>query len=134
MLIDAIFLSQFTLLLYNFLLGICFCVQDNIISTKFVRILMYHNRGCYIRTGAFKSSFFPRTIIEWNGLDLQIQNLFYPAFRKYFIDKFRRVPNSMFNVDILIEIKLLTRLRLWLSHSKQDLIINFRIAKAELFL
>ena len=120
MLIFAIFLSQFTLLLYNFLLTICLCVKDNIISTKFVRILMNHNRGCYCRTGAFKSSFFPRTIIEWNGLDLQIKNLFYPAFKKYFIDKFRQVPNSVFNVDNLIQIKLLTRLRLWLSHSKND--------------
>ena len=73
---------------------------------------MYHNRGCYSRTGAFKSSFFPRAIIEWDGLDLQIQNLLYPAFKKYFIDKFRRVPNYVFNVDNLIEIKLLTRLRL----------------------
>ena len=114
------FLSQFTLMLYNFLLAICCCVKENIISTKFVRILTYHNWGCYSRTGAFKSSFFPWTIIEWNGLDLQIQNLFYPAFKKYFIDKFRWVPNSVFNVHNPIGIKLPTRLKLWLSHSQKD--------------
>ena len=41
------FLGQFTLILYNLLLTICCCVKDNIIFTKFVRILIYHNQGCY---------------------------------------------------------------------------------------
>ena len=41
------FLWQFTLILYNFLLAICCCVKDNIISTKFVCILMYPNQGCH---------------------------------------------------------------------------------------
>ena len=36
------------------------------------------------RTEAFKSSFFPWTITEWNSLDLQIRNLSYAAFRKHF--------------------------------------------------
>ena len=38
---------SFTLILYNLLLAICCCVKDNIISTKFVCILMYHNQGGY---------------------------------------------------------------------------------------
>ena len=42
------FLRQFTLILYNFFLAICCCVKDNVISTKFVRILMYPDQGCYI--------------------------------------------------------------------------------------
>ena len=37
---------QFTLILYNLLFTIFCCVKDNI-SSKFVRILMYHNQGCY---------------------------------------------------------------------------------------
>ena len=47
------------------------------------------------RTEAFKSSFFPWTITKWNGLDLQIQNSSYTAFKKHFIDEFRPVPNSV---------------------------------------
>ena len=68
------------------------------------------------RTEAFKSSFFPWTITEWNSLDLQICNLSYTAFRKHFIDEFRLVPNSVFNIHNPVGIKLLTRLRLGLSH------------------
>ena len=68
------------------------------------------------RTEAFKWSFFPWTITKWNSLDLQIRNLSYTVFRKHFIDKFRPVPNSAFNIHNPIGIKLLTRLRLGLSH------------------
>ena len=45
-LIYAMFLRQFTLILYNLLLAICCCVKDKIISTKFVHILMYQNQRC----------------------------------------------------------------------------------------
>ena len=41
------FFRQFTLILYNLLLATCCCFKDNIISTKFVPILMYHNQVCY---------------------------------------------------------------------------------------
>ena len=68
------------------------------------------------RTEAFKASFFPWAITEWNSLDLQIRNLSYTAFRKHFIDEFRPVPNSVLNIHNPIGIKLLTRLRLRLSH------------------
>ena len=68
------------------------------------------------RTEAFKSSFFPWTITKWNSLDLQTRNLSYTAFRKPFIDEFRQVPNSLFNIHNPVGIKLLTRLRLGLSH------------------
>ena len=50
------------------------------------------------RAEAFKSSFFPWTITEWNSLDLQIRNLSYKAFRKHFIDEFIPIPNSAFNI------------------------------------
>ena len=64
----------------------------------------------------FKSSFFPWTITEWNSSDLQIWNLSYTAFRKHFIDEFRPVHNSMFNIHNPVGIKLLTRLRFGLGH------------------
>ena len=66
---------------------------------------------------AFISSFFPWTITEWSSLDLQIRILFYTAFREHFIDEFRQIPNSVFNIHNPVGIKLLTRLRLGLlSH------------------
>ena len=68
------------------------------------------------RTEAFKSSFFPWTITEWNSLDLQFRNLSYTAFKKHFIDEFRAAPNSVFNIHNPIGIKLLRRLRLRLSY------------------
>ena len=68
------------------------------------------------RTEAFKSSFFPWNITAWNSLDLQIGNLSDTAFRKqHFMDEFRPVPHSVFNIHNPI-VKLLTRLRLGLSH------------------
>ena len=70
------------------------------------------------RTEAFQSSFFPWTITEWNSLDLQIRNLSYTAFRKHFIDESRPMPNSVFNIHNPVGIKLLTTLRLGLSHLK----------------
>ena len=68
------------------------------------------------RAEAFKSSFFPRTITQSNSLDLQIRNWSYAAFRKYFFDEFRPTPNSVFNIHNPVGMKLLTRLRLGLSH------------------
>lgn len=41
-------LRQFALILHNLLLGICCCVKDNTISTKFVPILMYHSQAVII--------------------------------------------------------------------------------------
>ena len=54
------------------------------------------------RAEAFKSSFFPRTITESNSLDLQIL---------WWIQT-----NRLFNIHNPVGIKLLTRLRLGLSH------------------
>ena len=51
--------------------------------------------------------FFPWTIAEWNSLDINIRNSSYATFKIHLIHKFRP--------DIL-GLKLLTRLRLGLSH------------------
>ena len=77
---------------------------------------MYNVTKYQCRTEAFKSSFFLWTITEWNSLDLQIWNLSYTAFWKHFIGEFRPILNSVFNILNPVGIKLLTRLRLGLSH------------------
>ena len=69
-----------------------------------------------LNINAFKSSFFPWTITEWKSLDLRIRNLSYTAFRKHFIDEFRRILNSVYNIHNPVGINLLTRSRLGLSH------------------
>ena len=68
------------------------------------------------RVEAFKSSFFPWTITEWNSLDLNICSSSYTTFKKYFIHEFRPVPNYVFNIHNPIGIKLLTGLRFRSSH------------------
>ena len=50
------------------------------------------------------------------NIDLQIRNLSYPTFRKHFIDEFRPIANSVFNIHNPVGIKLLTRLKLGLTH------------------
>ena len=92
-----------------------FCLITNTVHSYQTRT-MDNVTKYQCRTEAFKSSFFPWTITEWNSLDLQIRNLSYTAFRKHFIDEFRLVPNSVFNIHNPVGIKLLTRLRLGLSH------------------
>ena len=69
-------------------------------------------------TEAFKSSFFPWTNTKWNSLDIQIWNPSYTAFKKHFIDEFRPVPNSVFNICNPMGTKFLTKLRLELGHLK----------------
>ena len=59
---------------------------------------------------------FPGLSHNGNSIDLQIRNLSYTAFRKHFIDEFRRISNSVFNIHNPVGIKLLTRLKLGLNH------------------
>ena len=73
-----------------------------------------------LNVNAFKSSFFSWTITKWKSLDLRIRNLSYTAFRKHFIDEFRRIPNSVYNIHNPVGINLLTRSRLGLSHLNEN--------------
>ena len=76
---------------------------------------MLPHTGC--KTKALKSSLFPRTIPDWNILDLYIWNSCYTAFKKQkFIHEFRPVSNSVVNIHNTIAIKLLTIFRVGLSH------------------
>ena len=65
----------------------------------------------------FWNSFFPSTVIEWNKLDINIRNSqLVSAFEKQILKFMRPSPNSTFNVHDPHGNKLLTRLRVGLSH------------------
>ena len=72
------------------------------------------------RVEAFKSYFFPWTITEWNSLDIKICSSAYTTFKKHLIYEFKSVPNSLFNIQNTIGIKLLTRVRLGFSHLNKN--------------
>ena len=68
----------------------------------------------------FKNSFFPSVVIEWNKLDLNIrnsENVF--IFKKKLLEFIRPSGNSVFKCHNPKRIKLLTRLRLGLSHLRE---------------
>ena len=69
------------------------------------------------RTGAFKYSFLPYSIPEWNKLDLNLRNAkSYSTFRKFWLKNSRPSPNHIYKIHDLLGLKLLTRHRLCLSH------------------
>ena len=70
----------------------------------------------HTRHNYFKNSFFPSTISEWNNLDCKIRNSGSLSIFKKNLLNFIRPANSIFNFHIPYGIKLLTRLRLGLSH------------------
>ena len=60
---------------------------------------------------------FDVTVIEWNNLDKSIRSSeSFALFKKSILQFIRPTPNSTFNYHNLIGIKLITRLRLGLSH------------------
>ena len=71
----------------------------------------------YSRTDAFKYSFFPSTILEWNKLERKIrQSSTLLTFRNSLLKIGRPVPKPVYNIHNPNGLKLLTRLRLGLSH------------------
>ena len=69
------------------------------------------------RSNFFRNSFFPSTITEWNKLDRDIRNGDSLNVFKLSLLKFvRPVANSVFEINNPYGLKLLTRLRLGLSH------------------
>ena len=65
----------------------------------------------------FKNWFFPSSAIEWNNLDKIIRNSkSFALFKKSNLQFIRPTPNRTFNCHNPIGIKLITRLRLGLSH------------------
>ena len=72
------------------------------------------------RHNFFKNSFFPSAIIEWNKLNSDIRNISsFSVFRKTILCFIRPNSNSVFNSHNPKGIKLLSRLRLGLSHLRE---------------
>ena len=64
--------------------------------------------------------FFPSTVVGWNKIDNNIRNsISVSAFKKQILKFIRPSPNSTFNVHNPHGIKLLTRLRVGLSHLRE---------------
>ena len=68
----------------------------------------------------FKYSFFPSAIIEWNNLDPNLRNSkSISVFKEKILSFIRPSPNSFFDIHNPKGIKLVTRLRLGLSHLRE---------------
>ena len=71
----------------------------------------------YCRTDIFKNPFFPYTIIEWNKFDLDVsKSKSYATFRNTLLKLSRPIQRAIYSINIPVGLKLLTRLRLGLSH------------------
>ena len=73
------------------------------------------------KTDTFKYSFFPRTINEWNKLNFSIRASSFNIFRANLIKIIRPIPNSVFGIFNPLGLKLITRLRLGLSHLNEHM-------------
>ena len=73
-----------------------------------------------VRHNFFKNSFFPSVIGEQNKFDLEIRNsASLEIFKKHLLYFIRLNSNSVFNINNPLGLKLLTRLRIGLSHLKE---------------
>ena len=71
----------------------------------------------YCRTDIFKNSFCPYTITEWNKLDLDVRkSRSYATFRNTLLKLGRPIQRTIYSINNPVGLKLLTRLRLGLSH------------------
>ena len=68
------------------------------------------------RTDAFKYSFFPWTINEWNKLNCNTQTCSFNIFRANFVKIIQPIPNPIFGIFNPLGLKLITKRRLGLSH------------------
>ena len=88
--------------------------------------MSYRTRQCNkipeinVKHDFFKNTFFPSTIMKWNKLDWEIKNSESIAtFKKRILSFIRSSANSTFNCHNPRGIKLLSRLRLGLSHLRE---------------
>ena len=73
-----------------------------------------------VKHNFFQNSFFPSALIEWNKLDLNIRNSeSLNIFKKTLLNFSRSSENTVFNCHNPKGVKLLTRLRLGLSHLRE---------------
>ena len=82
-----------------------------------------HSVGTYFcRANAFKYSFFPYTILEWSKLDLQLRNeKSFKKFRNTLLKLRRPTPDLIYGIHHPFGLKLLSRLRLGLSHLNEHI-------------
>ena len=74
----------------------------------------------FCKSEYFANSFFPYTMMEWNKFSLEIRNSeLYSIFKKYLLKFIKTIPNRIFSVANIYGIKLLTRLRVGLSHLRE---------------
>ena len=74
----------------------------------------------YCRTKYLQNSFLPYVVQELNKLDLDKRGCqSYEGFRKALLNVIRPSENKIFNIHDQVGIKLLTRLRLGLSHLRE---------------
>ena len=74
----------------------------------------------FCRSEYFANSFLPYTIKEWNKLNLEKrQSESYSIFKKSLLEFTRTIPISAFGVADIYRIRLLTRLRVGLSHLRE---------------
>ena len=120
-------LCLFSKLKKNKHLSYLFDIIPKVLSTRTTRnhssIPLFNVKHEY-----FRNSFFPSAVIEWNKLDNNIRNSeSVSAFKKQILKLIRPSPNSTFNAHNPHGIKLLTRLRVGLSHfRKHKLRHNFQ--------
>ena len=88
--------------------------------------ISYRTRQCNkipainVKHDFFKNTFFPSTTIEWNKVDWKIKNSEnIEIFKKIILSFIRPSPNSTFNCHNPKGIKLLSQLRLGLSHLRE---------------
>ena len=74
-------------------------------------VVTYH-----CRTGTFKYSFFPWTILEWNKLDLIFHKSSYKVFMNFLLKMICRSPDPVYDIHNPLGFCLLTRLKLGLIH------------------
>ena len=83
-----------------------------IVRFSVLRMWIKHSCG----TDAFKYCFFPWTINEWNKLNFNIRTSSFNIFRANLVKIIQAIPNSVFGIFNPLGLKLITRLRLGLSH------------------
>ena len=75
----------------------------------------------YFRTEYFANSFFRYAIKEWNNLSPEIRkSVSYEVFKNSLLKLIKPSPNSLLSVSDSLGIKFLTRLRLGLSHLREN--------------
>ena len=87
--------------------------NNNPQNTRYENQLHYS----FVHTNSFRNSFFPYTVTEWNKLDNKIKSLTYlELFKIRLFDFVRPSKTNNFGIHDPVGLKLLTRLRLTLSH------------------